>query len=140
MKAVVESKNVPQNRSSTGKRGIISLSINVYGPIENADRVGDVLSRASAFLQHPFSLEGGYEYFNPQMFRSGTEMQNLTHLVGLTESDIKAKIISDEVTQVFESLDNIQLHNEESQRSINLQLEAVTTQLKQYVKSLIISM
>lgn len=102
---VIESAVVSHNQE---KGGIVPLSINVYGPLSSADQVGGVLSAASAFLQHPFFLEPSCKgYFNPQLFRTGNELQNLTHLVGLTEKDIRAKAISDEVQHILESLDDV---------------------------------
>lgn len=82
------------------------LTINVSGPASDADAVGAALSTRSAFLQHPFFLEPGCRgYFNPQLFRFGNEMQDLTHLVGLNEKDLRAKAISDEVENVLASLE-----------------------------------
>ncbi|KAK4146368.1 SNF2 family N-terminal domain-containing protein [Dichotomopilus funicola] len=106
--AVIESTAVYHSQ----EKGIVPLSINVYGPLSSADQVGSVLSAASAFLQHPFFLEPGCkDYFNPQIFRTGNEMQNLTHLVGLTEKDLKAKAISDGIQHILDSLDEIALSN-----------------------------
>jgi hypothetical protein len=100
---VIESTAVSHNQERT-----VPLSINVYGPLSSADQVGRVLSAASTFLQHPFFLEPGCkDYFNPQMFRTSDQMQNLTHLVGLTEQDLRAKAISDGVQDILESLDEI---------------------------------
>jgi hypothetical protein len=100
---VIESSEVSRHQE-TG----VPLSINVYGPLSSADQVGRVLSAASTFLQHPFFLEPSCkDYFNPQMFRAGGKMQNLTHLVGLTEEDLRAKSIADGVQHILESLDEI---------------------------------
>ena len=100
---VIESIAVSHNQ----ERGV-PLSINVYGPMSSADQVGIVLSAASTFLQHPFFLEPSCkDCFNPQIFRTGDQMQNLTHLVGLTKKDLKAKAISDGVQHILESLDEI---------------------------------
>ncbi len=83
----------------------LPLSVNVYGPISVADRCGDALAAASASLQLPYFLPPGCGgYFNPQMFRLGKEMQDQTHLVGLTEKDRRAKAISDEVEHILGSL------------------------------------
>lgn len=95
--------------SQTQERGV-PLSINVYGPLPMADQVGRVLSAASAFLQHPFFLEPSCKhYLNPQMFRTGGQMQDLTHIVGLTEQDLKAKAISNGILHILESLDEMAL-------------------------------
>lgn len=84
---------------------ILPLSVNVYGPLSVADQCGDALAAASASLQLPFFLPPGYGgYFNPQMFRVGNEMQDQTHLVGLTERDLRARAISNEVEQILGSL------------------------------------
>lgn len=105
---LVESAAITQSRKEPQSKGAMQLSVNVYGPFSSADQVGKALSAVSAFLQHPFFLEPGCnEYFNPQMFRTGNEMQNLTHLVGLTEKDLRAKAISDEVEHIFDSLNDI---------------------------------
>ncbi|KAH6848230.1 SNF2 family N-terminal domain-containing protein [Chaetomium sp. MPI-CAGE-AT-0009] len=88
-------------------KGIVPLTINVYGPPSNADHVGDALSAVSAFLQHPFFLEPSCKgYFNPQLFRVESEMQDLTYLVGLKEKDLRAKTISDQVEDILGSLDD----------------------------------
>jgi len=107
-KAVVSVKDLieAQTASKPTKR-IAPLSINIYGPIAAADEVGNRLSSSSAFLQIPYSLESCYECFNPQLYRSGNEMQSLTHLVGLTDTDFKAKAISDAVETVLDSLDSL---------------------------------
>lgn len=92
-------------------RGVIlPLSVNVYGPYEMADQVGSALSSAAIFLQLPFSLRLQYQYYNPQHYRAGRAMKNLTRLVGMTEKDFRAKDISDEVERVLGSLDTIDSH------------------------------
>jgi hypothetical protein len=86
-------------------KGIVPLTINVYGPHSSADHVGHALSAVSAFLQHPFFLESNCKgYFNPQLFRVDSEMQDLTHLVGLKEEDLRAKSISNQVEDILGSL------------------------------------
>ncbi|KAK4174664.1 SNF2 family N-terminal domain-containing protein [Triangularia setosa] len=119
---------------ATAKRPIIAVSVNIYGPISVADQVGSTLSSFSYFLQHPFYLPPNYEYYNPQMFRSDDKMENLTHLVGITETAFKAKAISDEVQHILESLETL-AHDgtpaNQTQPAIN-QPEAVNTALKSH--------
>jgi hypothetical protein len=126
---VIEAETVPEGRKDSKTRGIVPLSINVYGPLSSADRVGDALSALSAFLQHPLFLEPSCKaYFNPQMFRIGEEMPNLIHLVGLTERDVKAKAISDEVENVLRSLDDIPSSGDlASEGDLNLEASLVTS-------------
>lgn len=110
-KAMIDSEQLKQihnkSKPKTGKQ--VSVSINIHGPYRLADQVDGALSRTSTFLQHPFFLGGSCQYFNPQIFRSGTKMENLTHLVGLTEFDLKAKALSDEVEGIFESLGDVEV-------------------------------
>jgi SWI/SNF-related matrix-associated actin-dependent regulator of chromatin subfamily A3 len=104
---VIDSQVLSHDKQDSQAREGVPLSINVYGPVSSADQIGTLLSAASAFLQHPFFLGlSCKKYCNPQMFRSGKEMADLTHLVGLTERDLKAKTISDEVESILGSLDS----------------------------------
>ncbi|KAK4165546.1 SNF2 family N-terminal domain-containing protein [Cladorrhinum sp. PSN259] len=104
--AVIESAKLSLGMNAPSEKGfIVSLSVNVYGPLEIAEKVGLTLSSLSVFLQHPFSLGLQYEYYNPQMYWVGGAMENLTHLVGMTEKDFYAKAISDEVEGILSSLD-----------------------------------
>jgi hypothetical protein len=128
--AVVETSKLMQTRVKGGSKGIIPLSINIYGMHDKANEVGDKLSEMAAFLQHPLFLEPGYEYFNPQYFHLGGEMKCMTHFVGLSEIEYRAKRISDEVEHVFDSLDTM------TQTDINTvpdaQPDAIITPLKRY--------
>jgi hypothetical protein len=126
-----------QNRRKAKTKGIIPVSINVYGSSSSADQAGDALAKCSAFLQIPYILEPGCKYFNPQIFRPGGRMQNQTHLVGLTDDDFKAKAISDEVEQIFSSLASPELFAEVDQEISPgmLQLGAIKTQLRRYVRT-----
>ena len=131
-KAVVETAKLGQNTSrktSSKPPWIISLSVNIYGPHRCADQVGQELSDISAFLQLPFFLEAGCEHFNPQCFRLGDAMSNMSHLAGLNERDLTRKAISDEVERVFESLGFTDQDTMENQPEP--QPEAVITQLKE---------
>lgn len=126
-----------QGRTKPKSNGVVPVSINAYGPASSADQAGDVLSKSSMFLQIPYFLEARYEYFNPQLFRPRGEMQNQTHLVGLTDDDFKAKGISDAVERIFDSLDSPELcsANLPGISRGGLQLGAIKTELRRCVKS-----
>lgn len=119
---------VVKTRSS---KGIFPLSINIYGIQSEANAVGDKLSEKGAFLQHPFFLEPGCEYFNPQYLHFGGEMKCMTNLVGLSETEYRAKRISDEVERVFDSLDTTD--PDDSDAGLDAQPDAIITPLKRYV-------
>ncbi|KAK4205536.1 SNF2 family N-terminal domain-containing protein [Triangularia verruculosa] len=101
---VVHAAQLTAKKRTSAKGLIVTVSINIYGSMSNADQVGLTLSSISYFLQHPFYLPLDYEYYNPQMFRSDERLENLTHLVGIMETEFKAKAISDEVQRVLELL------------------------------------
>ena len=66
--AVVDTSATSKRRKGGGcLKGSIKLSLNVYGPRDSdlADRVGDILSKASGYLQHPEALPPNMEYRNP---------------------------------------------------------------------------
>lgn len=134
-KAVVEIGKLMQTRTKVRAKGIFPLSINVYGPLTSADQVGDRLSGESMFLQIPYFLKPGWEYFNPQLFRLGGMMQNLTHLVGLTDDGFKAKATSEAIEHVFDSLGSLGNSHELSQGTCTrgLQPDIITTPLKRCV-------
>ncbi|KAH8592599.1 SNF2 family N-terminal domain-containing protein [Bisporella sp. PMI_857] len=109
--AIVETSRLMQQPIKRSSKGIFPLSINIYGTQGEADEVGDKLSKMGAFLQHPFFLEHGYEYFNPQYIHIGGRVKCMTYLVGLSEAEYRAIRISNEVEHVLDSLDTIARDN-----------------------------
>ncbi len=69
LKAVVEVARLREKTRKSADKLIKPITVNIYGPYEEVDQVGRALSTVSAFLQHPFYLETGVKYFNPQLFR-----------------------------------------------------------------------
>jgi hypothetical protein len=125
--AVVETLILVQTRVKRGSKRAFPLSINIYGTQDEASKVGDKLSEMAAFLQHPFFLEPGYEYLNPQYLHPEGEVKCMTHLVGLTEIDHQAKRMSDEVEHVLNSLDTTTRDDTGTAQPI-----AIITPLKRY--------
>ena len=126
--AVVENSRLTQTRARGSSKNILSLSINIYGTHDEANEVGDKFSKMAVFLQHPLFLEPGYEYFNPQYFHPGGEMECMTHLVGLSEIEYRAKWISDEVERVFDSLDT--MTRDDNDIDLVAKPDAIITDLK----------
>jgi hypothetical protein len=102
-KAVVEGKTLGR-LASNKKKQPLEISVNIYGMELDALAIGKQLSKAEAFLQHPFHLEDGVEYLNPQFFDLGDGPKYMTHLVGIDESKIRAKALSDAVEDALTSL------------------------------------
>ncbi|KAI5461404.1 SNF2 family N-terminal domain-containing protein [Mariannaea sp. PMI_226] len=131
---IVETSRLVQAYSKKKSKGRFLLSINIYGAQDKADEVGDKLGEIPAFLQHPLFLESGYEYFNPQYYHIGGQMKSMTHLVGLSETEHRAKRISDEVERVFDSLDTETL-NDDADSVLDAQPNAVITPLKSHQRA-----
>jgi hypothetical protein len=123
--AVVETSRLMQTPVKRGSKGIFPLSINIYGTQDEANEVGDKLFEMRAFLQHPFFLEPGYEYYNPQYIHLMGEMKCMTYLVGLSETEYRAIRISDEVKRVFDSLDT--MTRDDADTVLDAQPDAIIT-------------
>jgi hypothetical protein len=128
--AVVESATLHRTTLTERSKGIFPLSLNVLGAEEEGDIIGDRLANASAFLQHPCFLEDGYEYYNAQYFYPDNKKTYLTHLVGLSESEMRAKRLSDEVEGVLASLDETSFLTDDSVD--DFVLDGITTPLKRF--------
>ncbi|CAJ0546595.1 Ff.00g012220.m01.CDS01 [Fusarium sp. VM40] len=103
-KAVVEARILRQ-LSRTAKKSF-EISVNIYGRELDARDIGQQLSKVGAFLQHPFYLEDGVEYLNPQFFDLEDGPRYMTHLVGMDDSKFQAKKFSDAVEVSWTSLDH----------------------------------
>ncbi|KAJ3459956.1 hypothetical protein MRS44_016029 [Fusarium solani] len=106
IKAVIEGQTLVQLASKKKAKEPFAISLNVYGTESDAHDIRERLSKEQAFLQHPFYLEDGIEYWNPQFFDLGDTPKYLTHLVGMNESEIQAKRLSDAIQDVLTSLDH----------------------------------
>ena len=82
------------------------VSINIYGSKASIDQVGTLLTVEGQFLQHPFLLEHGVEYHNPQfLITPGTRIGLGHHVKNRYYGASSKERISSEVTTLLESLD-----------------------------------
>jgi hypothetical protein len=128
--AVVESAILHRTILAGRSKGIFPLSLNVFGIEDEGDIISDRLTEASAFLQHPCFLEDGYEYYNPQYFYPDNKKSYLTHLIGLSESEMRAKRLSDEVEGVLASLDETSFLTQDAVE--DFVIDDITTPLKRF--------
>lgn len=54
-------------------KAVLPLEINIYGPLQNLEEIGKVLSDAGMFLQEPIFLGQGIVYRNPHFLSWGEE-------------------------------------------------------------------
>jgi hypothetical protein len=122
-------------RKSTRKKTIIDLTVNVMGPENLADDVGEAVAVASGYLQHPFFLEAGIPYINPHYFYPGNQKSDLRHLIGPAKTDSRAMRVYNGIETVLESLDNLPSLSasvEEKDFSFVVNQRLVDTQLKRF--------
>ncbi|EEU36130.1 uncharacterized protein NECHADRAFT_53012, partial [Fusarium vanettenii 77-13-4] len=90
---------------ASGKKRIIDISVNILGPEDLIDAVGDALAAASAYLQHPCFLESGVRYINPHYFCFDEELADMRAHVGPAKTDPKSSQASEELSRLLDSLD-----------------------------------
>ncbi|RYP62194.1 hypothetical protein DL771_009826 [Monosporascus sp. 5C6A] len=106
--AVIASSNLTNIlRKPTHNKAIVDISVNIMGPERIAGDVGDTLANASAYLQHPFFLQIGIRYINPQYFYSGNEKTDLRHLIDPLTTDPRSMHVSEGIENMLESLDDL---------------------------------
>ncbi|KAF7537462.1 hypothetical protein G7054_g3692 [Neopestalotiopsis clavispora] len=98
----------------------------ICGQYKDGGNSGDVLGKLGAFLQHPSVVKNGIEYYNPQLYYPHGKQEPLTHLVGLTDADISANLLSEEVETVLASLDDCDIDSIDS----DIDLMDVLTELR----------
>ncbi|KAF4950907.1 hypothetical protein FSARC_13066 [Fusarium sarcochroum] len=83
LEALAATNDLSKRRKNIKKRQTFSVSINIFGPQDVASEVASRLSRVSAFLQHPKSLEPEIVHSNSQYFRLPDVNENMSDYVGV---------------------------------------------------------
>ncbi|KAK6343600.1 hypothetical protein TWF730_011191 [Orbilia blumenaviensis] len=109
-RVVISSSNfsrIPKNACS--KKTRINVTINILGPENIAEKVGEKLEDEQTYLQHPVFLEQGIKYANPHYFYDDEALADLRHLIGPMPTDNKSQQISRDIQSILESLDHVQI-------------------------------
>ncbi|KAL9609137.1 MAG: hypothetical protein Q9167_006081, partial [Letrouitia subvulpina] len=92
----------------TAQKGIVEISINLYGTSTMAKAISDALSRERKFLQHPDVVDPGVDYVNPQYFMPPGESGVLNNMVGARDwKSSSVHTISLEVDRIMDSLSEV---------------------------------
>ncbi|KAH8880582.1 hypothetical protein GQ53DRAFT_848822 [Thozetella sp. PMI_491] len=102
--AVVASSVLECLAAKGKKTVIVEISVNVVGPENLADDVGNALEMAKSSLQHPIFLPGGIRYLNPHWYYPDDQPKDLRHLIGPPPAESNSKRISDVVEAALGSL------------------------------------
>lgn len=85
-----------------------AVSINIYGSRGLSGDLGARLSKAKAFLQHPYVIGEGIKYENPHYFKqSDGDIDISLSVLPHSDSFSQNEAVCAEVTRVLDSLDNV---------------------------------
>jgi hypothetical protein len=92
--------------ASAKKQGFV-ISINLYGSRHIYNELGVRLSKARAFLQHPYAYREDVEYDNPHYFKDPDGDNDLDMVILTLRGDSdQSENVANAVNEVLESLDN----------------------------------
>ncbi|KAK3984615.1 SNF2 family N-terminal domain-containing protein [Cladorrhinum sp. PSN332] len=127
--AILEKGSVSKRQSKARiLKGPFEMSLNIHGPRDLADRVGNTLSEVKAYLQHPKHLPPNIVYRNPQFFTFPDQDEiHMTSLVGISNKPESAWAqnvkISDEISGILEELSEVDSRHQEDAVNFILQRE-----------------
>jgi hypothetical protein len=110
LEAITNASHLLKRRNKKNRRQIFSVFINIFGPQDAAPDIASRLSKVSAFLQHPKSLEPGIIYSNPQFFRVPGMDEDMNKYVGLGDrlSNQRKAMVSAEIHDILCSLTRVE--------------------------------
>lgn len=110
LEAITDAGNLLKRRNKKNRRQTFSVFVNIFGPQDVASDAASRLSKASAFLQHPKSLEPGIIYSNPQFFRIPGMDEDMNKYIGLGDrlSSQRKVMISAEIHDILCSLTRVE--------------------------------
>ncbi|KAI0098043.1 SNF2 family N-terminal domain-containing protein [Nemania sp. FL0031] len=94
-------KKLARTKTQSGK---LDASINILGPESLFDRVGDAITDAKGYLQHPFFLPMGMEYFNPHWIYPRDVRTDLRHFIGPVSANPKDTSLALGLVDIFHGL------------------------------------
>ena len=93
------------SRKSARQKPVLDMTVNILGPPELADEVGEAVAKASGYLQHPVFLDPGIPYVNPHYFYSKDEDLDLRHFIGQQQETLGITHIVEGIEDALASLD-----------------------------------
>ncbi|KIL93375.1 hypothetical protein FAVG1_03355 [Fusarium avenaceum] len=110
LEAITDAGNLLKRQNKKNRRQTFSVFVNIFGPQDVASDAASRLSKASAFLQHPKSLEPGIIYSNPQFFRIPGMDEDMNKYIGLGDrlSSQRKVMISAEIHDILCSLTRVE--------------------------------
>ncbi|KAI1357569.1 SNF2 family N-terminal domain-containing protein [Xylaria arbuscula] len=116
------------------KSGNLDASINILGPENLFENVGDTITKAKGYLQHPFFLQMGTKYINPHWVYPHDVRTDLRHLIGPVSANYEDTRLSMGLVDIFQSLERSEMLGitpEDPIELLNLK-KSLVTPLKHY--------
>ncbi|KAJ3578806.1 hypothetical protein NPX13_g1763 [Xylaria arbuscula] len=116
------------------KSGNLDASINILGPENLFENVGDTITKAKGYLQHPFFLQMGTKYINPHWVYPHDVRTDLRHLIGPVSANYEDTRLSMGLVDIFQSLERLEMLGitpEDPIELLNLK-KSLVTPLKHY--------
>lgn len=103
--AVVPNRTIIKRKAKSSAP--FQISTNIFGPRKAADEVSAALSKVNAFLQHPQTLNGDVEYYNPDMLIFPGQNTAMNHLIGTSHLLLEESQLSRDVRGILDSLSQV---------------------------------
>ncbi|KAK8024371.1 SNF2 family N-terminal domain-containing protein [Apiospora rasikravindrae] len=103
-KAVLDASALPKLHKKKPQHVVVDISINMSGPSDKIDVVGDALTKDNGFLQHPCYLPAGTPYVNPHYYYPSGIRTDLAHLIGPPTDDTESSELSQGLESVMNNL------------------------------------
>lgn len=100
--AVVELRNF--NKRKIQNKSPFSLTVNILGPRDAADKVSLTLSQIDVFLQHPQALDSSVDYFNPDMLVFPGDETIMRKYIGIGTPSWKHEHLVQDIEKILGSL------------------------------------
>ncbi|KAI0451852.1 SNF2 family N-terminal domain-containing protein [Xylaria acuta] len=91
-------------KNKVRKPTIVDASINLLGPRNLFEKMGDAITNANGHLQHPYYLTPDVEYINPHYFYPHNIRTDLRHLIGPVAEDSKDMRLAQGLGEIFNDL------------------------------------
>lgn len=101
---IIETLALKKLACTKTQSGKMDASINILGPESLFQSVGDAITKAKGYLQHPFFLPIGTRYVNPHWVYPHDVRADLKHLIGPVSANYEDTRLALGLADIFQSL------------------------------------
>ena len=101
-----------ESRASALKPSSFSASLNVYTTEKHAKTIGAILAKEKRYLQHPYEIDDGVQYNNPQYLHTRDRQNSMNSLIRGPQSLAERLLdISTQVSEIMNDLGTVRADN-----------------------------